>query len=808
MAIDEVAGQPWTRQHDDPALPVVPRAPRTLYPKSLAELIEICSTRQPAEKIRAAGSHWSLSRAAISDSVFVETHDPNNRHQAMGRTLYDVVSVPGCLNAKFVDALAGVVVPPFDDDPNNVGMNQGLYPVHIETGKRVYQLYSELDWGDDNPRSLANYLDQTKNNSSYLGSWGFQTLGGAGGQTVFGALTTGTHGGDFLMPPIADAVMALHLVADGGRHYWIEPSSPTPLGTPLTDDAPLQALYGGLGSFEIIRDDGIFNAALVSAGRFGIVYSLVVAAVRQYCLHEERRMTTWQKIRSQIGDPTSDLYHEQVFYSEQNPPQQAPSPNRFLQIALSVTPHLNGGSHHAGVTKRWNVPLVVNPATGNPAGRMERRGERLKAFDAAIGAPRFEAAGNSFSYSPDPKRPGMARTPGMLERACSNPDLVIGVLDIVIEEIQDYIDSNGTDVGPNIASNTEDGTGLQKLIPALRVIVTLLVGLSLALRLLPGLGKTRLGHVMKHVKEILFLDPILRGAGIFVWHMIAAGVFSSQQGDHDYEAISYAVMDGHNYFDQGCNINVDSIEVFFNAEDPMLIAFIDALLEFEIGQEIEAGNAFVGYISMRFTQGTRALIGPQQFPLSCAVEVAGLRDATGVSPLIDFAIMLALDRNFKGILHWGQRNESRRAQVEERFGDTSDDQRGPLHVWRHALSRISQHGKLDGFSSAFTRQTGLEIVTPVITNLSAVRSSTVSTDEIVIDWNCEENPPATTVQLQVDTPIGTRLPFANLPLKGQQKVNIADYGIFGVSLIATLETEGEQREASSHIDVQIDNPIN
>jgi hypothetical protein len=41
---------------------------------------------------------------------------------------------------------------------------------------------------------------------------------------VVGALSTGTHGGDFDRPPLADAVVALHLVADGGKHYWIERS--------------------------------------------------------------------------------------------------------------------------------------------------------------------------------------------------------------------------------------------------------------------------------------------------------------------------------------------------------------------------------------------------------------------------------------------------------------------------------------------------------------------------------------------------------------------------------------------------------
>ena len=119
----------------------------------------------------------------------------------------------------------------------------------------------------------------------------------------------------------------------------------------------------------------------------------------------------------------------------------------------------------------------------------------------------------------------------------------------------------------------------------------------------------------------------------------------------------------------------------------------------------------MGYISLRFTGQTRALIGPQQFkPVSCAIEVSGLKDESGVTELLDFATNFALNTNMKGILHWGQRNESQRADIEERFGDSFADQTGPLHTWRQALSDITQGGKLNGFSSAFTRQTGLEVV--------------------------------------------------------------------------------------------------
>ena len=89
---------------------------------------------------------------------------------------------------------------------------------------------------------------------------------------------------------------------------------------------------------------------------------------------------------------------------------------------------------------------------------------------------------------------------------------------------------------------------------------------------------------------------------------------------------------------------------------------------------------------------------------------AGLRDVDGVTELIDFAISLALDRNFQGILHWGQRNESQRFQIEERFGAAPGEAIGHLDRWRQALSQITENGRLQGFSNAFTRRTGLENV--------------------------------------------------------------------------------------------------
>jgi hypothetical protein len=817
MAIEEVSGQPWTRKHDNPDIPVVPRsmdgnAPRTLYPKSLEQLIEICSTREPSQRIRAAGSHWALSEAAISDEVFVETHDPRNMHQALGRTLYDVV--PGCLSEQFITALASKHPAPFNGEI--VAENEGLYPVHIETGKRVYQLYAELDSGDDDPRSLAELLSKdvgsqnrpwaVPKNSDYLGSWAFRTLGGAGGQTVFGALTTGTHGSDFRIPPIADSVMALHLVADGGKHYWIEPESPTPLGARLTADEPLKALYGqprygGPNNFEIIRDDNVFNAVLISAGRFGIVYSIVIAAVRQYCLYQERRLTTWQEIKDQIKDPESALYTERT--DKAKPPMRP----RSLQIAINVTPHEHFTKNLAGITKQWKVPLRTIPQTAPPdfrgkvRGRPERRGDKGP-FDSAIQARRFSRAGNSRTYSPaGPDRPGEVLPPSLIERACSSSNFMEGVIQTVITDIETFINSGGRVAPPSIVAVTAAGVGaalLPVLVALLGPILPLLVGLLAAI----SSNGQRFGQTMNNVKDTL----LSQGAGgIFAWHAIAYEAFKDQQKERDFEAISYAVMDGHDYFDISCQVNADSIEVFFDATDDKLIAYVNALLIYEAAQEVTAGKGMIGYISLRFTGPTRALIGQQRFERTCAVEVSGLRDAEGSTELIDFATNLALNNNVKGILHWGQRcgqrNESLIDYVEERFGND-------IYMWREALSRITDHGKLDGFSSEFTRRTGLEIVNPIIGSLSA--SGSALSMLITIDWDCDQNPPLwTTVRLEViNLTSGSETPIdGDLPLAGQRQVPVTEYGEYSVSLYATIELDGQRREAAQNVRVTIVSPI-
>lgn len=800
MTLSKLTGYSWTRKHDDPDIPHFASVPEIRVPQprsalmddhlqTLEDLITFCqdgATR--GNKTRAVGSHWALSDAAISDYGYIETHAPDNGYQAMGRTLFEVV--PRCLNRDLLNYLGDQwEIPP-------------AYFVHVESGKRIYQLYSELDYGDqDNQESLARAIEGRYGNTSYLGAWSFETLGGAGGQTVLGALTTGTHGGDWQIPPIADSVQALHLVADGGVHYWIEPSAGYN-GFTLTDDDALKQVYGiarfgGPGNFQIVRDDDLFESVLVGVGRFGVIYSIVLKAVPQFALHEERRLhvspnvlNTWQAVRSSIGNSAGPLY-------QVAPPAAAKS--HFLQVALCLTPYGNPLSNLCGVTKRWKVGIPP----GAP-GRAERRGDIDDAFDVRIQGPRFSRAGNSFAYTPVPGNLTAAQGPSMLARACAYANFLEGLIQEVIDDIVDFLENNVVSQTLNTVAGIGSG-GLLPLDPALWLLIELLKLFLDELKdeLVQGVGARRAGEVIGDLSTTLLdhQDPAERLAGVILWRMISYKIFAEMQSDQDFEALSYAVMDTHDYHDISCNVNVDSIEVFFAANDPMLPAFIDAIAAFERAQEENDGRAFVGYASLRFTGATRAKLGMQRYPVTCAVEIAGLLDAKGTRPLIDYALTFARNHNVHGILHWGQRNPCNSGDTEFIFGDTPSSPSGDLLTWRQSLSAVTDNGRLDRFSSAFSRQTGLEVVQPRISLFSSNQSALPVGGSCNLQWDCTANPSTATMTLTVIDPSGNVFTTPLATRTGSRSLTLSEAGATQAILTATVASTTGDRTSSASITI-------
>jgi len=132
MTVMQLTGATWTRNHDLPGSPLFPCV-KIYYPTSLKGLIEMCKLRPPGERLKAGGSHWALSTAAVSDSAFIETNVPKNQLPAMDQTLYEIV--PDCLQSKILTVLKQRHPTPFDQ--SHLNENEGTYFIHFETGKLV-----------------------------------------------------------------------------------------------------------------------------------------------------------------------------------------------------------------------------------------------------------------------------------------------------------------------------------------------------------------------------------------------------------------------------------------------------------------------------------------------------------------------------------------------------------------------------------------------------------------------------------------------------------------------------------------------
>ncbi|MGG7569800.1 hypothetical protein [Streptomyces sirii] len=137
------------------------------------------------------------------------------------------------------------------------------------------------------------------------------------------------------------------------------------------------------------------------------------------------------------------------------------------------------------------------------------------------------------------------------------------------------------------------------------------------------------------------------------------------------------------------------------------------------------------------------------------------------------------------ILHWGQRNDYERPEVERIFGDSALQPGGNLGFWRQALARVTDNGRLDGFSSKFTRRTGLEVVTPRIGTFGAEPSTVPLGGTVTATWDCARNPAGTEVRLEISAPSGPLTPTIAVPLTGTHEFRADKAGTYRVSLVGS-----------------------
>src|SRR4051794_8914566 len=129
------------------------------------------------------------------------------------------------------------------------------------------------------------------------------------GQTVAGAVSGNTHGAQLTYGATPDWVVGLHIATGTGRTLWIERAS-----KPVFNDA-----FAAKIDADVIRDDDIFNAAVVSFGTFGIIAAVAVETVPIYQLEfgaiVDIHHADLKAKLSAFGDaPQEELYHYEFVF--------------------------------------------------------------------------------------------------------------------------------------------------------------------------------------------------------------------------------------------------------------------------------------------------------------------------------------------------------------------------------------------------------------------------------------------------------------------------------------------------------------
>jgi hypothetical protein len=79
-------------------------------------------------------------------------------------------------------------------------------------------------------------------------------MGGADEQSLAGAISTGTHGSDVELKPLADVVQAIHLMGAGAQQHWIERESRI-----TTEEGVLRAYPGIRVHYEVANHLCLFG---------------------------------------------------------------------------------------------------------------------------------------------------------------------------------------------------------------------------------------------------------------------------------------------------------------------------------------------------------------------------------------------------------------------------------------------------------------------------------------------------------------------------------------------------------------------
>jgi len=204
------------------------------------------------ERLRSYGGKWSLSDVAIcNDSI----------HDSKPLTFYGTVGQSSIL---------GKAIFKKDSRP----LDERIF--YFQSGAQINQINNVLE---KKKLSLA-------------------TTGASNGQTIAGAISTGTHGSALKIGSMQDYVRALHIVTSENEHFILQPKTQTIVNKKFSD------VFGA----KLISNDKLFYSALVSFGSFGIIIGVILETVSLYIL-ETHTIKTDYSIAESIYESLGKFNH-------------------------------------------------------------------------------------------------------------------------------------------------------------------------------------------------------------------------------------------------------------------------------------------------------------------------------------------------------------------------------------------------------------------------------------------------------------------------------------------------------------------
>lgn len=235
------------------------KASQIRYPDSCQDLVNaVKDGREQGRTVRAVGSGHSFSDVALTDGILL---DPKSMKKV----------IPLDISSLF-EPLRGSTL------------------FSVESGITIRELNDELD-----KRSLA-----------------LVNMGAYDGQTLAGAISTGTHGTGLKLGPMASNVQSLVLVSETAVIYQIEPSSG------ITDPVKFASRNPDI---VLMQDDDWFQSNVIAMGCMGLIYSYTLDVLPSFFLKESRALDTWESLKPQFlkGSRSPLLTSHRHFEIEINP---------------------------------------------------------------------------------------------------------------------------------------------------------------------------------------------------------------------------------------------------------------------------------------------------------------------------------------------------------------------------------------------------------------------------------------------------------------------------------------------------------